>query len=184
MSETIRPIETRYKGCRFRSRLEARYAVLFDALKMRWQYEPEGFELGNGERYLPDFWCPFNPKDAAFCKFKNPGTWIEIKPTLPDECAIQKLAKVCRTTKHHGVILCGPPDENMQAVSISNSGKHILSDLGLRLDPNDPDGPAQWSGRFCLMIHLHRLTGDGASDINYAADHALSFRFENDSQAY
>lgn len=28
---TIKPIETRYKGCRFRSRPEARWAVFFDA---------------------------------------------------------------------------------------------------------------------------------------------------------
>lgn len=29
---TIRAIETRYAGCRFRSRLEARWAVFFDHL--------------------------------------------------------------------------------------------------------------------------------------------------------
>lgn len=39
----MRPIETKYKGCRFRSRLEARWAVFFDALEIKWWYEPEGF---------------------------------------------------------------------------------------------------------------------------------------------
>ncbi len=39
----MRPIETKYKGCRFRSRLEARWAVFFDALGLEWWYEPEGF---------------------------------------------------------------------------------------------------------------------------------------------
>ncbi len=39
----MRPIETKYKGCRFRSRLEARWAVFFDALGIKWRYEPEGF---------------------------------------------------------------------------------------------------------------------------------------------
>lgn len=55
---TIKAIETKYKGCRFRSRLEARYAVLFDALGMEWNYEPEGFELEHYGRYLPDFYLP------------------------------------------------------------------------------------------------------------------------------
>lgn len=39
------PIETRYKGYRFRSRLEARWAVFFDVLGVRWEYEPEGYDL-------------------------------------------------------------------------------------------------------------------------------------------
>ncbi len=54
----IKAIETKYKGCRFRSRLEARYAVLFDALGIEWHYEPEGFELEHYGRYLPDFYLP------------------------------------------------------------------------------------------------------------------------------
>jgi hypothetical protein len=45
---TIKPIETHYKGYRFRSRLEARWAVFFDELGLRWEYEREGFDLGDG----------------------------------------------------------------------------------------------------------------------------------------
>lgn len=44
-----------YNGYRFRSRLEARWAVFFDSLRMRYEYEPEGFELDDGTWYLPDF---------------------------------------------------------------------------------------------------------------------------------
>lgn len=51
----IKPIETFYKGCRFRSRAEARWAVFFDACNVEWEYEPEGYDLGNGLYYLPDF---------------------------------------------------------------------------------------------------------------------------------
>lgn len=51
----IKPIETFYKGYRFRSRLEARWAVFFDACGVKWEYEPEGYDLGNGMYYLPDF---------------------------------------------------------------------------------------------------------------------------------
>ncbi len=55
---SIKAIETEYKGCRFRSRLEARWAVFFNALALRWHYEPEGYQIEHeGEiiRYLPDF---------------------------------------------------------------------------------------------------------------------------------
>ena len=52
----IKAIETKYKGYRFRSRLEARWAVFFDALNIKWEYELEGFNLGDLGYYLPDFW--------------------------------------------------------------------------------------------------------------------------------
>lgn len=63
----IKAIETEYAGCLFRSRLEARWAVFFDAMDIRWQYEPEGFVLSDGTYYLPDFLLP------------DSGTWIEVK---------------------------------------------------------------------------------------------------------
>ena len=51
----IKAIETVYNGYRFRSRLEARWAVFFDALGVEYEYEPEGFKLPSGKCYLPDF---------------------------------------------------------------------------------------------------------------------------------
>ena len=51
----IKPIETHYLGYRFRSRLEARWAVFFQTLGVEFEYEPEGFDLGDGLKYLPDF---------------------------------------------------------------------------------------------------------------------------------
>ena len=51
----IKAVPTEYKGYRFRSRLEARWAVFFDACGVEWEYEPEGYDLGNGLYYLPDF---------------------------------------------------------------------------------------------------------------------------------
>lgn len=53
----IKPIETIYNGYRFRSRLEARWAVFFDSAHIKYQYEWEGFDL-HGEYYLPDFYLP------------------------------------------------------------------------------------------------------------------------------
>lgn len=51
----IKPIQTYYDGHLFRSRLEARWAVVFNALHVPYEYEPEGFDLGDGLYYLPDF---------------------------------------------------------------------------------------------------------------------------------
>ena len=56
--ERIKAIETYYKGYRFRSRLEARWAVFFDALGIEYMYEPEGLILPDGTLYLPDFYLP------------------------------------------------------------------------------------------------------------------------------
>lgn len=68
MSPAVKPIETRYKGYRFRSRLEARWAVYFDALGIDFEYEKEGYDLGELGLYLPDFWLP------------QVGMFAEVKP--------------------------------------------------------------------------------------------------------
>lgn len=68
----MKAIETVYSGYRFRSRLEARWAVFFDALGVVYQYEPEGYDL-DGIWYLPDFWLP------------ELGCWVEIKGEQPTE---------------------------------------------------------------------------------------------------
>ena len=69
----IKAIETVYNGYRFRSRLEARWAVFFDAMEIEYQYEPEGFEIDiNDEEtifYLPDFYLP------------NENCYVEVKGT-------------------------------------------------------------------------------------------------------
>lgn len=55
----VKSIETEYRGFTFRSRTEARWAMLFDLLGIEWDYEPEGYILGDdGTFYVPDFWLP------------------------------------------------------------------------------------------------------------------------------
>lgn len=54
----IAAIETVYAGCRFRSRLEARWAVFLDRMGVEWRYEPQGWAMSDGTEYLPDFWLP------------------------------------------------------------------------------------------------------------------------------
>lgn len=56
-----------YKGIRYRSRHEARWAVFMTELGLPFVYEPEGYKLKAGW-YLPDFWLA------------DLGLFIEIKP--------------------------------------------------------------------------------------------------------
>lgn len=80
----IKPIETYYKGYKFRSRLEARWAVFFDELGINWRYEHEGYKLYDGTWYLPDFWLP------TF----NGGMFVEVKPKFTEE-ETQKCRDLC-----------------------------------------------------------------------------------------
>ena len=52
----IKAIETKYNGYGFRSRTEAKWAYVFDKLNIKYLYENEGYELENGDWYLPDFY--------------------------------------------------------------------------------------------------------------------------------
>ncbi len=50
----MKAIETIYNGYEFRSRLEARWAVFFDTLGVKWEYEPEHYDLGLKHPWLHD----------------------------------------------------------------------------------------------------------------------------------
>lgn len=90
----INAIETRYEGYRFRSRLEARWAVFFDAMKVKWEYEKEGFELPSG-LYLPDFWISV------------PKWWVEIKPYALTDKEKTLCEELAVTTRHLVFALAG-----------------------------------------------------------------------------
>lgn len=57
----FKSMPTYYRGITFRSRLEARWAIIFDEIGIAWEYEPEAFKLDlfeNEFHYLPDFYLP------------------------------------------------------------------------------------------------------------------------------
>lgn len=148
----IRPIETRYAGCRFRSRLEARWAVFFDALEWPWTFEPQGYELPSG-RYLPDFQVT-----------SSSGThWFEVKPytdDLPDE---QRWYELVRDS---GVFM------------IVGYGMHRNGDGCLKAWNNREH--AAHAGRIVLPNGDSHLLGPFWSEPRYADawDRASSARFE------
>ena len=106
MNKSIKPIETCYGGCRFRSRLEARWAIFFDAVGLKYEYEVEGFEM-NGIRYLPDFYIP------------SLNRWFEIKAKPLDEYEMKKCEEFCFNIDNENIkfsVLIGSPE----AVRIDN----------------------------------------------------------------
>jgi hypothetical protein len=104
----LKPIETKYAGCRFRSRLEARWAVFFDHLGVKWEYEKEGYDLGEAGWYLPDFWLP------------EQECWVEIKPSQPfGEDAVAKCSALAAATGHPCLLFGGNPPLNHERTGIA-----------------------------------------------------------------
>ena len=93
----MKPIETRAYGHRFRSRLEAKWAVAFTQAQIEWHYEPEGFDLGDAGFYLPDFWLP------------QVSMWAEVKAGKPSPEEIKKAEELARQTDWPCLLLIGPP---------------------------------------------------------------------------
>lgn len=130
----IKAIETRYKGYRFRSRLEARWAVFFETLGIPWEYEKEGFDLGEAGYYLPDFWLP------------EQEYFIEVKgghPTDEEECACQTLAK---TSGYHVFILVGQIPKVVDFVWRDFKGEHSWPHV-------------EWPNQ-CTDYHIEKCFGD------------------------
>ena len=82
----MKVIETEYGGYLFRSRLEARWAVYLDKLRVEWEYEIEGYEFENGLKYLPDFYLP------------TYDVFLEIKGGKPNRLDLKK-AELLSTLK-------------------------------------------------------------------------------------
>lgn len=137
----IKPIETVYNDYRFRSRLEARWAVFFDQIGVEYQYEPEGFKLSDGTYYLPDFYLPY---------FK---CYVEIKPKGLNtyEEAKNKCITLFGDLKDQITMLCigDPMDNNMRIFcnDSSDSGAGIMYD--------------GWKAEFLRGVHfIHNATDE------------------------
>jgi len=123
--QQIKAIETAYAGHLFRSRLEARYAVFFNELGVPWVYEPEGYDLGDGLWYLPDFYLP------------EIDTFIEIKPTGDaSDIEKKKCFKLAVGTKKPVVMFCGVPP--FCCASTYEHDANIFAYLGWSIPQSQP----------------------------------------------
>ena len=125
----IKAIETYYKGYRFRSRLEARWAVFFDALGVRYEYEPEGYYTQYGG-YLPDF---FLPGSSCFVEIKGVGAFdisLDGKNATMSagrESPHRFAAFMHDVYKEHPVLICfGDPWDAFLEKEHGGNGNHYL----------------------------------------------------------
>lgn len=145
----IKPIETSYKGYRMRSRLEARWAVFFDELGFQWEYEPEGFDLGGGLQYLPDFKVYVTsmfPDDKGMLDLFEPRElYIEVKGNMDSESA----EKVIRFSKHYPIVVLGSIPESVSAIPDKYkepiNGVYFFSAYHL----------CEWDNRFVMFFKWH-----------------------------
>lgn len=99
---TIAPIQTVYREYKFRSRLEARWAVALTEMGIPFDYEDEGYEVATGVWYLPDFII----RDVV-------PLFMEVKHKDDDDlAAMDKMGLLVAGTKQPGVIVYGDPVEH------------------------------------------------------------------------
>ena len=147
--DAIRPVETIYNGLRFRSRLETRWAMFFDQIGIEYEYEPEGFALTNGQRYLPDFRVVcygtriFDPNEKPF------DLWIEVKGRMTEEDA-EKIKIFAR--EKPVLILSDIPQTMSEAFCYADEHPNSfgLQFLGLQMIDGD------WYG-ICPAAHYGKL---------------------------
>lgn len=156
MNKIIKPIETVYHGYRFRSRLEARWAVFFDALNLEWEYEKEGFEFA-GVRYLPDFWI------------KTVNMWAEVKPEYNFDKAAKNLVIQLANQTGREVLMLGGVPENIPYFGIGPEG-----DVYEYCLTNYHDYPQNEHRFYCMPADHERLWADTLE----ASIAAKSARFE------
>lgn len=104
-------IETRYQGYRFRSRLEARYAVFFTVLGIAWEYEAEGFDLGANGWYLPDF-------RLAVPNFEP--VYVEVKPKHQQADQYWRKARALAASGVNVLLLGGDPGMRSDTLCLGN----------------------------------------------------------------
>lgn len=93
--KNFRVIPTKYNGYFFRSRLEARWAIFFDSLGIKYFYEHEGYEI-DGKWYLPDFY------------FIENAINVEIKPIF-NQNAFLKCILLAKNSYHSTLLIIGQP---------------------------------------------------------------------------
>jgi hypothetical protein len=154
VSQQATPIPTRYAGCHFRSRLEARWAVFFDALSVEWQYEPEGFEL-----------VPFDDNDSIFGPeqgadehlgyylpdFKLPtlNAWFEVKGTNPTTIETRKLNRLGQITGMSTYMAWGDIPRNPNSTGHEGDGypSHKVRDIEIYGDYDYAWCICPWCGK-------------------------------------
>lgn len=102
---------TLYRGIRFRSRLEARWAVFFDAIGREWVYEPAFPELAS-LGYQPDFLLEDNMGGTAIHEIKPLiGGWDGLAGCLNDFMGDTRYQQAAGILQTRLILTVGTPGE-------------------------------------------------------------------------
>lgn len=180
----IKAIETKFDGHRFRSRLEARWAVFLKDLEIEYEYELEGYKLPSGKCYLPDFYLP------------TMDCFVEVKPIIDfDFNDFLKMVEFSHQSDRNLLVICGTPsNETMFLIN-----RFTICPIEEILDRNEDSTPPQGTTKYwiyqdpdaVIKFGLSPLTGNRWSlryigspvfrewKIDKAIDRAKAARFEH-----
>jgi hypothetical protein len=114
--------ETLYNGYKFRSKLEAKWAVFFDKLGIPYQYEPDALLCEDGSQYTPDFYLPLATLRGK--QYMAGGLTIEIKPFEweRDSDYLHRITSAIPAANF--VLFCGEPMDAIEA-NTSNGNEQL-----------------------------------------------------------
>ena len=181
----IKPIETIYNGYKFRSRLEARWAVFFDALGVEYEYEPEGFDLPSGRRYLPDFRVKCYGKRGTYMA-KPFDLYIEVKGKM----TVFDMERIKEFSKTYPILIVGnipPKGKETDSYAVHAYDRmHELDIYPFNYETIDGDYFAAYpaatkEGNFYLFgDDSNYINYEDAKRVNFAYDKARMANFKED----
>lgn len=134
-----RGIPTTHARTRFRSRLEARWAMLFDAIGWRWEYEP--FDV---DGYVPDF-AILGARPLL----------VEVKPVISIEEIAEHVEKVMRARRDTLIVGVSPllPDPVWDSIDPASRLPGVL----VQWSPGEGPSPMAWPA----VARWHRCAAEG-----------------------
>jgi hypothetical protein len=145
----IQALPVWYKGYQFRSRLEGRWAVFFDAMGIAFQYEAQGFKLTDGTCYLPDF------------LLSGANAFGEVKPTEPTPAERLKCELTVNGLGGTFIYLVGTPDFISYSAVCLDAG--MLAEITVSLDIFAHPKAYFREGRFWSDPDLDELSEEGCT---------------------
>jgi hypothetical protein len=166
-------VRTEYQGIRYRSRLEARWAVFFDALAIKFQYEPRVPRIA----YLPDFFVAHQPRFPRSMYFEVKPAEYEPSDTIkPDSLAALhfpvgflhalRVPRAMHDGCEHEVFFGGSWDESHGFCKCSSCGA-----IGFEFEGR--------SERIACPCQIHEEHTDTADELVAAYRTAISYRFSS-----
>jgi hypothetical protein len=163
-------IPTLYRGIQFRSRLESKWAIFFDSLGWRWEYEPINYR-----GWIPDF------------MFRPPERWpvlVECKPIFELDTAVcQKIERALGDSSDYEVLLCGA-----ELTRAPVRDRHDILGIGWMYHPDTEwvDSAiinTDWQSNTWLLEHWYEFFNyQDDTDLGIGTIHSLWAKATNASQ--